>query len=267
MSKFLTRLISGIVLLALVISIIMLGGKLLTATLGIISIIGIYEFLRVKQLEKTIMAFIVYLMTFVYYILIMFTNLDKIMLFIAMVAILVIFYIFNYPVYTSDELINMVFAIVYIPMFFTYISLTRELVFGSWLVWLIFISAWGSDTLAYCAGMLFGKHKMTPVLSPKKTIEGAIGGVIGAGILAVIYASIMINVARVPTIYMGKIIIITLISSMLSICGDLFASGIKRNNDIKDYGRLIPGHGGILDRFDSVLFISPIVYYLCYYII
>ena len=128
---------------------------------------------------------------------------------------------------------------------------------GAYMVVLVFLSAWGNDTLAYCAGRLFGKHKMSPILSPKKTIEGAVGGVIGAGLLSCLYGLISKNYNLI--IVFG---IVCAVGGLISIIGDLGASAIKRNYEIKDYSHLIPGHGGILDRFDSIIFTAPIIYYM-----
>ena len=137
----------------------------------------------------------------------------------------------------------------------SYVYQTRMLPGGAYIVWLIFLCSWGCDTCAYCVGMLIGKHKMAPVLSPKKSIEGAVGGVVGAALLGVIYAAAS----------QGKIAEYALIcgvGALISMVGDLAASAIKRNQNIKDYGKLIPGHGGILDRFDSVIITAPVIYYL-----
>ena len=130
-----------------------------------------------------------------------------------------------------------------------------------------YVSSWGSDTCAYVVGRLFGKHKLAPVLSPKKSVEGAIGGVLGSALIGVIFGLIMSN-------YTGKsenlIVIFAVIGglgSVISQIGDLAASGIKRNYDIKDYGHLIPGHGGILDRYDSMIITAPIVYFLSLYLV
>jgi phosphatidate cytidylyltransferase len=133
---------------------------------------------------------------------------------------------------------------------------------GAILVWLIFIGAWGSDTCAYCVGMLLGKHKVAPKLSPKKSVEGCIGGVVGAALIGFLYATVFQN--NIQGIDQPQLIfaIIGAASSVISQIGDLAASAIKRNHNIKDYGTLIPGHGGILDRFDSIIFTAPIVYYL-----
>ena len=144
----------------------------------------------------------------------------------------------------------------------SYIYKTRNLEGGAWLVGLIFISSWGSDTCAYCVGMLIGKHKMAPVLSPKKSVEGGVGGVVGAALLGALYAVVIAkwNPASGHTALMYALI--CAVGALISMVGDLAASAIKRNKEIKDYGRLIPGHGGILDRFDSVIFTAPFIYFL-----
>ena len=120
---------------------------------------------------------------------------------------------------------------------------------------LIFICSWGCDTCAYAVGMLIGKHKMAPILSPKKSIEGGIGGIVGAALLGAIYGMIF-------DLDIRGCVILCAAGGAVSQIGDLAASAIKRNHNIKDYGHLIPGHGGILDRFDSVIFTAPIIYAL-----
>ena len=102
---------------------------------------------------------------------------------------------------------------------------------------------------------------MSPVLSPKKSVEGAIGGVLGTGLLTGIYSYFVLHSVRTVVV----LVIISMIAAVVSLFGDLTASAIKRCYDIKDYGKLIPGHGGILDRFDSVIIVAPIIYYLIYY--
>ena len=124
-----------------------------------------------------------------------------------------------------------------------------------------------SDTCAYCVGMLFGKHKMTPKLSPKKSVEGAVGGVIGAALLTIIYGFLFKGSMGVDNQYILMMALICAAGALLSMVGDLAASAIKRNYEIKDYGKLIPGHGGILDRFDSVIFTAPVIFYLSLYLI
>jgi phosphatidate cytidylyltransferase len=133
---------------------------------------------------------------------------------------------------------------------------------------LILCFAWGGDTCAYFAGRAFGKHKLCPVVSPKKTVEGAIGGVLGTmvfGVVATLIYSLAANRTEAFTrsnIGVPMYVIIALlgiVAAVLGIYGDLFASVVKRQCGIKDYGTIFPGHGGILDRFDSVMFIAPFV--------
>ena len=133
---------------------------------------------------------------------------------------------------------------------------------------LILCFAWGGDTCAYFAGRAFGKHKLCPVVSPKKTVEGAIGGVLGTmffGVLATVIYSVaadrmeMFSRSNVGVSMYIIIGLLGMVAAVLGIYGDLFASVVKRQCGIKDYGTIFPGHGGILDRFDSVMFIAPFV--------
>ena len=152
------------------------------------------------------------------------------------------------------------FGIVYIIGFVLFIPLIYALNDGKFLIWYLAIAAWGTDTFAYSVGMRFGKHKLTPI-SPKKTIEGSIGGVIGAVIISLIYTYIINRTGSMEISYLS-IAAIAIVLSILSQIGDLAASSIKRYTGIKDFGELIPGHGGMLDRIDSILFIAPFAYFL-----
>ncbi len=125
------------------------------------------------------------------------------------------------------------------------------------MIWMIFVIAWGSDTFAYFIGRIFGKHKLAPTISPKKTIEGSIGGVCGSVLISVIFYYYF-NLQALSSVYV--FIIFVFITTILSQLGDLIASKIKRTFKIKDFGFIMPGHGGMLDRFDSVLIIIPIIY-------
>jgi phosphatidate cytidylyltransferase len=132
-------------------------------------------------------------------------------------------------------------------------------------VWLIFVSSWVSDTFAYLTGVTLGKHKMTPKLSPKKSVEGAVGGVASSVLVGALYGYIVS--AHMTQMVLSPVFVFAAaggIGALLSIVGDLAASAIKRNFEVKDYGSIIPGHGGILDRFDSVIFTAPVVYWAVY---
>ena len=152
------------------------------------------------------------------------------------------------------------FGICYVIGFLVFLPLLYSMPNGKFLIWYILIAAWGTDTFAYAVGMRFGKHKLTKI-SPKKSVEGSIGGTIGAVVLALIYTVIVQRYVDLNLSY-AFIAIATLALSILSQLGDLSASSIKREMDIKDYGNLIPGHGGMLDRIDSIIFVAPFAYFL-----
>ncbi|SKA87040.1 phosphatidate cytidylyltransferase [Caloramator quimbayensis] len=148
---------------------------------------------------------------------------------------------------------------IYIVCFFSLLTLIRDNAKGgSYLIWIVFIIAWSCDTAAYYSGRFFGKRKLCPSVSPKKTVEGSIGGIIGSVIGIIIWALISKSVI---TINWSSLILLGIIGGIVSQLGDLSASLIKRYVGIKDYGNIMPGHGGLLDRFDSILFTVPIVYY------
>ena len=157
----------------------------------------------------------------------------------------------------QDMMVN-IFGFFYVGVLLSNVYLVRTHEFGAYFVWFIFISAWACDTFAYFSGMLFGKRKLAPTLSPKKTVEGAIGGTLGAAVVGGIFGHFIgidtgLNLALVGAL-------IGFFGAILAQFGDLSASAIKRHMGIKDYGSLIPGHCGILDRFDSVIFTAPMVY-------
>ncbi|MCL2851428.1 MAG: phosphatidate cytidylyltransferase [Defluviitaleaceae bacterium] len=151
----------------------------------------------------------------------------------------------------------------YVALMLGFVILVREAPGGIYLVWLIFISAWGADTFAYFVGKAIGRHKLCPALSPSKTVEGAVGGVVGAAVTAMLYGRAISHffpdAVNTDILLFG---IVAAFSAVMSIFGDLTASSIKRKVRIKDFGKIFPGHGGVLDRFDSVLFTAPTIYIL-----
>lgn len=180
-------------------------------------------------------------------------------------------YVFGFPKFHAHQVTAAFFSFFYGPVCLSFIYLTRELgrnmtgsgkPAGFYIVWLIFLSSWGCDTCAYCVGMLFGKHKMSPVLSPKKSVEGAVGGVFGAAALGALYGYAVKDRLGGDGKLMAFFALICGVGALISMVGDLAASAVKRNADIKDYGRLIPGHGGVMDRFDSVIFTAPVIYFM-----
>lgn len=152
------------------------------------------------------------------------------------------------------------FGIFYVIGFILFLPMLYGTQNGKILIWYTLIAAWGTDTFAYCVGRRFGKHKLTTI-SPKKSIEGSIGGTIGAIIMALLYTYIVHKHINLELSYV-LVAVATFILSVLSQIGDLAASSIKRKMDVKDYGNLLPGHGGMLDRIDSLFFIAPFAYFL-----
>ena len=131
-----------------------------------------------------------------------------------------------------------------------------DLQIGQFIVLLPLLAAWGADTCALFAGMFFGKHKLAPVVSPKKTVEGAVGGVLGGAVL-VLLAALLMNTFLDLDMPIWAALVLGGVGAVLGEIGDLSFSIIKRQTGIKDYGHIFPGHGGVLDRFDSVLFVAP----------
>ncbi len=256
---FKTRLISGIVLVIIALATIISGSWILFFTLLAVSLIGmreLYKVMKVSDEHVTVLELVGYLGAVLYYIAMKadFGNYGTMAIIISMILILFV-YVFGYPKYHAEQVMAAFFGVIYVAVMLSFIYHTRSLPDGKFLVWLIFLCSWGCDTCAYCVGMLIGKHKMAPVLSPKKSIEGAVGGVAGAALLGVIYAAATQG-------KMAEYALICAVGALISMVGDLAASAIKRNQNIKDYGKLIPGHGGILDRFDSVIITAPVIYYL-----
>ena len=161
---------------------------------------------------------------------------------------------------TFKDIAYTLLGICYIPVFMMFLSLIDGMNNGKILLGYIFIASWGTDIFAYCIGYKFGKHKFSKV-SPKKSIEGCIAGTIGSIIMMLIYTIILNNCFSFEYSYF-MIGIIGLVLSLIGQLGDFSASCIKRYVDIKDYSNLLPGHGGMLDRIDSVLFIAPFAYML-----
>ena len=259
---FKTRLLSGIVLVIIAFATIFLGGDVLFATLLIISLIGVSELYKVVKIEKAPLGIVGYIGVVAYYFLIRAQKKEDLMMFAIILLIFVMaVYVFAFPKYVSEQVMTAYFGVFYVAIMLSYIYQTRLLKDGLFLVGLVFLCSWGCDTCAYCVGVLIGKHKMAPKLSPKKSIEGGIGGLAGAALLGALYA-LAINKWGGASAGVGEYALICFVGGIISMSGELAASAIKRNHEIKDYGKLIPGHGGILDRFDSVIFTAPVIYYL-----
>ncbi len=188
---FTTRLISGVILVIIALFTVGSGGVLLFATTLSISMIGLFELYRVMKIQKNPLGFMGYLTALSYYGVLWFHGEQFMMLIsIAFLMTLMSIYVFAFPRYQMEEVTVAFFGVFYVTVMLSYLYQVRTMADGKYLVWLIFLSSWGCDTCAYCVGMLIGKHRLAPVLSPKKSIEGAIGGVAGAALLGILYATL-----------------------------------------------------------------------------
>ncbi len=271
---FRTRLISGILLVIAALAVIMTGGIFLAAVLCMISVIAYRELTKACGLHPGEEGFCSLeiagcIMILVYYaalVVFMQQGLTAVypaaMIVVVTVLLVHLFvYVFTFPKYHAGQVMASMFAFLYAPMMLSFIYLLRDgFVHGRYLVWFVFLSSWGSDTCAYAVGVLIGKHKMTPKLSPKKSVEGAVGGVVGAALLFMLYTHLVINRYTDVVLPLAMAAAVGAVGALVSMVGDLAASAIKRDRNIKDYGKLIPGHGGIMDRFDSVIVTTPVIF-------
>ena len=204
-----------------------------------------------------------------------FVDNEKILVPCLVLAMPVLFFILAFIGVLSNLKINFndiastILGIIYVPVMLLFLILTWHMKNGYLLVWFIFGGAWMTDIFAYLVGVTMGKHKFSKV-SPNKSIEGCIGGILGSAIFYGLYAAYLNSNFIVELGTELNIVLMTVLGVFISIIsqiGDFFASSIKRNCDIKDFGSIMPGHGGILDRFDSIIMITPFVYILFEFII
>lgn len=179
----------------------------------------------------------------------------------AVITYMLIVSVFSGKAFTVETAALSGATTVYISFGFTAMVLLRDMPYGQYIYFLPFIISWMTDTFAYFSGMLFGKHKLIPAVSPKKTVEGAIGGTLLGVLFTLLYGFIVGQISDASPNYLA-IGIVALVVSLLSQCGDLIMSLIKRKFEIKDYGKLFPGHGGVLDRFDSIIITASFIYFL-----
>ena len=257
----LTRLLSGIVLLAIVISTGILGGPVFLALVTLISMIGLFEFHRMVKTEKSPLFYTNLIACAALDVLLLWgkTEVADLMPVVALVLLMGI-YVIRYPKFDAKEILTSYTGFVYVAVLLSFLYRVRAEENGMLLLWLVFIGTWGSDTCAYCVGCLFGKHKAFPVLSPKKSVEGCVGGIVGTALIAGFYAFCINRFMENMQVSVFAFVIIGICASIVSQIGDLAASALKRKYEIKDYGKLIPGHGGIIDRFDSIIFTAPLIY-------
>lgn len=257
----LTRTISAIIGIPLIAVFLIVRGNYLYLFAGILSLVGLYEYYKaINTTGVKTMNFIGFLFCIAFYVLQLLYPSTEI--FSKLMAIMLLT-LFTYEIFTLKNgvngIVHTIFGFVYVTFLMSHILLINNLENAAVLIWLPFLTAWFTDSSAYFTGISIGKHKLSPLVSPKKTIEGALGGIIGSSLLTTVFGVIISYYNS--SIGILNFIFIGLLCGVFSQLGDLAASYIKRHAKIKDFGNLIPGHGGILDRFDSILFTMPVVYY------
>lgn len=256
-----TRIITALIGLPLVVAALLQPYVWIWAVIAMAaSIIGLYEFYKATKISECKSLCVWGFLAAVYFsVWWMYPQIAKLPFALWFTAILyLMMLVFNQKI-TANKIGLALLSVLYIPYLLTHIIGIRGLGQGEYYIWLVLICAFLTDTFAYFTGKALGRHKLCPNLSPNKTIEGAIGGVIGCGLSCILFGFIIsrfgLNVDYLRLFGLG------LCGSVGAQLGDLTASAVKRQCGIKDYGNLFPGHGGILDRCDSILFVAPLVYY------
>jgi phosphatidate cytidylyltransferase len=248
----------------LIIAILCLGGRVFTIAVALVCMVGLYEFYGVfKQSHAKPFGFIGYIAGLA---VILSTGLygqDAACMLPAVIVFCTIacfaIMITNKSARINDLAVTLL-GIVYISVIGSQLLLIRMGANGQYFIWLVFVIAWLGDTFAYFIGINFGKNKLCPDISPKKSVEGAIGGLMGSIIGSLAFGYMIGRITGTGYQWIHYLILGT-VGGIFAQLGDLSASLIKRATGVKDFGFIIPGHGGILDRFDSILFTAPIVYY------
>lgn len=257
------RIITGVIAAALFLPIVWLGGSIFTALIYILAAIGVYELLRMKDLPifsfagaiSLLLLFVLLLPSSIAETVFDITGHSKIEWVFVVVFLLLIYTVLVKNRFTFDDAAFMLLGTLYVGIGFHYFIETRDAGLG----YLIFalVVVWTTDSGAYFTGRKIGKRKLWPEISPNKTVEGFIGGIVWA----LIAAFIMHFTSPLTSSYL-ILIGITIAASIFGQLGDLVESAIKRHYNVKDSGNILPGHGGILDRFDSLLFVLPLLHFL-----
>lgn len=258
------RIITGVLGGIAIVFFVILGGVPFTLLFGTIASIAFYELLKMRGIKPTspigivslLLLWIIYL-PYNIYTEQLFRSFTKIQFFITIVLILLALTVISKNKYTFDHISFSVLSLCYVGFGFHYFTLTRFLDDGIYIIFFILFIIWSTDSGAYFVGKSFGKHKLWPQISPKKTVEGAVGGIICAFIIGIIFYTFFPILDSVT-----QVMLTILVVSTTGQLGDFVESAIKRQYSVKDSGNILPGHGGFLDRFDSLIYVMPILYLL-----
>lgn len=276
----LTRIISGFIAAAVLVVLLLLPPYVLAITVLAASIIGLFEFHRALKnkninidLPVSIIAAVVIagkaygstLSSGCYPELSVFLQRVFALEHLNALLFILIVYLFCRVIFDSarcrlEDMAYTLVGIIYIPFLLSYAIMTRNLERGFEYIWLVLIGSVVTDIFAYFVGVTIGKTKIIPHISPKKTVEGSIGGAVGCMMVMIFYGAVFINRADIMPVPLYHFAIMGILCGVVAQLGDWAASAIKRDTGIKDFGNLIPGHGGIMDRVDSVIFVTPLIY-------
>ncbi len=285
-----TRSISAILMLALCFFLFIVGGYPLAGVLIFIQLVGFWELGKafanptpepgaerapLPAKKKIDYLDIIGLITIVIYDVVMIFTKSVVYQFVVVacfVIALLFVYVFSFPKVPIDRIAQIVFSFLYCPVMLSFVYMVRDMeIYGKYMIWIVLIGSWGCDTFALLFGVAFGKKKIFPQLSPKKSLAGCIGGLFSSAVMGGCYGYFYVmphlrklngtEVDENPYLFL-ILAGIGLVAGLIGMLGDLVASGIKRNKGFKDYAKLIPGHGGIMDRFDSTIPVAPAVYLL-----
>ena len=253
------RVLSAIIIVAVFIPFLIIGELPFAIFMSVLSLLGLYELLRVRESRKKfpiVLKIIAYILT-VYFCLYNTDSIEFYNKFDYRVMALIIFTFITPMVFINDtkkynlnDALFLIGSVLFIGFSFNLIIITRNYDL-SYIIYLLLITTI-TDTFALFTGMLVGKHKLCPKISPKKTVEGLVGGVVMGTFTAAAFYNTVIS----SNISLVLVIVLTLLLALIGQLGDLVFSSIKRYYDVKDFGEVIPGHGGILDRFDSLIFVT-----------
>lgn len=255
------RVLSAVLGIPLILFVLYFRGLYLFLFVAAISLVGLFEYYRAMQKiginTNSILGYIAVMAYYIMFLLPITFNRPGFLIAFSVMAL------FSYAIvkqkHNITEISINILGIAYIPFLFSHLLFIERLKYGNIILWLPFLTAWFTDTFAYFIGIYLGRIKLCPNISPKKTVEGALGGIVGSVGFSIL-SGIIINSLGVD-INIIHFAITGFLCGIGSEVGDLAASYIKRYTGIKDFGNIIPGHGGILDRFDSILFTAPIIYY------
>ncbi len=255
----LVRIISAVLGIPLLLFFVIAGGLPLKAAALVISLMGMYEFYKAVSGKIKVVHIAAFILDILYFIILSADDISVIYsVFIAAVLIIMMLLVIFHDTNNIYDGAIAILGFFYIGVMLSLICKIRD--FSIIFAWLPFIFAFASDTGAYFIGSAIGRHKLTPKLSPKKSVEGALGGIVTTAVLSAVYAFVCFKIYSLDIKYIPVLAAAGAVGSVFGQLGDLAASAVKRQAGIKDYGKLMPGHGGVMDRFDSVLFTLPFVY-------